>query len=184
MKIDPSQAPAGSIEAKDPFASAPPGYGLTSDNQQWPWGQPPKIVDPEEALDTAIYKLNRKKNKRELMKLLITGASVEALVEGYIIQNFQEGNFSPDVGLLIKGPLSMVIAGLAEEEGIPYRFFERDDELEKDEMDDETFFRMMKTNNPQMFSIINEKLNSDIRKGYAPDEPKEENFINMKREAE
>ena len=184
MKIDPSQAQAGSIEAKDPFAPAPPGYGLTSDNQQWPWGQPPKIVDPEEALDTAIYKLNRKKNKRELMKLLITGASVEALVEGYIIQNFQEGNFSPDVGLLIKGPLSMVIAGLAEEEGIPYRFFERDDELEKDEMDDETFFRMMKTNNPQMFSIINEKINADIRRGYEPDEPEEENFISMKRGAE
>ena len=85
------------------------------------------------------------------------GASVEALVEGYIIQNFQEGNFTPDVGLLIKGPLAMVIAGMAEEEGIPYRFFERDDELEKDEMDDETFFRMMKRNNPQMFAVISEK---------------------------
>jgi len=184
MKIDPTQAPAGSIEAKDPFAPAPPGYGLTSDNQQWPWGQPPKIVDPEEALAVAISKLNQKKNKRELIKLLIVGASVEALVEGYIIQNFQEGNFTPDVGMLIKGPLAMVIAGMAEEEEIPYRFFERDDELEKDEMDDETFFRMMKRNNPQMFSIISEKINADIRRGYAPEQPEEENFINMKRTEE
>ena len=51
-------------------------------------------------------------------------------------------------------------------------------------MDDETFFRMMKTNNPQMFAIINEKINADIRRGYEPDEPEEENFISMKREAE
>ena len=86
--------------------------------------------------------------------------------------------------MLIKGPLAMVIAGMAEEEGIPYRFFERDDELEKDEMDDETFFRMMKRNNPQMFAVISEKINADIRRGYAPEEPEEENFINMKREAE
>jgi len=184
MKIDPNRAAAGSIEAKDPFAPAPPGYSLTTDNQQWPWGQPPKTVDPEEALNIAIQKLGRKKNKQELMKVLMIGASVEALVEGYIIQNFQEGNFTPDVGLLIKGPLAMVIAGMAEEEGIPYRFFERDDELEKDEMDDETFFRMMKRNNPQMFAVISEKINADIRRGYAPEEPEEENFINMKREAE
>lgn len=184
MKIDPTRAPAGSIEAKDPFAAAPPGYGLTSDNQQWPWGQPPSIVDPEEALNTAVYKLSRKNNKRELMKLLLIGASVEALVEGYIIQNFNEGNFSPDVGMLIKGPLAMVIAGMAEEEDIPYRFFERDDELEKDQMDDETFFRMMKNNNPQMFAVIREKINQDIRNGYAPEEMEPENFMNMKQTEE
>jgi hypothetical protein len=59
---------------------------------------------------------------------------------------------------------------MAEEEGIPYRFFENDNELEKDEMDDATFFRMMKQNNPAMFSVINEKI----------EEPQEENFMNMK----
>jgi len=182
MKIDTNQPAAGSIEAKDPFAPAPPGFGLTSDNQKWPWGQPQRIVDPEEALNAAINKLSQKRNKRELMKLLMVGASVEALVEGYIIQNFNEGNFSPDVGLLIKGPLAMVIAGMAEEENIPYRFFERDDELEKDEMDDETFFRMMKNNNPEMFAIIREKINEDIRKGYGPEEQEVENFMSMKQE--
>ena len=179
MKIDPSQAPRGSIEAKDPFATAPPGYGLTSDNQQWPWGSPPQIVDPQEALQSAITKLNRKKNKRELMKLLIVGASVEVLVEGYIFQAFSQGEFTPDVGLLIKGPLAMVIAGMAEDEGIPYRFFENDNELEKDEMDDETFFRMMRQNNPRMFEYVRETLNEGIRRGYAPEAPKEENFLSM-----
>ena len=86
--------------------------------------------------------------------------------------------------MLIKGPLAMVIAGMAEEEDIPYRFFERDDELEKDQMDDETFFRMMKNNNPQMFAVIREKINQDIRNGYAPEEMEPENFMNMKQTEE
>lgn len=184
MKIDPQKAAAGSIEAKDPFAIAPPGHSLTQDNSQWPWGQPPKHVDPSAVLDRAIDQLNKPKVKGELMKLLIVGASVEALVEGFVFQGFSDGKFSPDVGQLIKGPLSIVLAGMAEEEGIPYRLFENDNALEADEMDDETFFRMMKQNNPSMFAYVNEQINEAIRRGYAPQEPEEESFMNMKREAE
>ena len=114
----------------------------------------------------------------------MVGVSVEALVEGYLIQGFQEGRFSPDVGVLIKGPLAMTIAGIAEEEGIPYRFFENNNELESDEMDDRTFFSMMKDNNPQMFAVIKEKMNEDIRKGAIPREPEPENFMSMTREKE
>ena len=113
------------------------------------------------------------------MKLLLVGVSVETLVEGYIIQGFQEGRFNPDVGLLIKGPLAITIAGMAEEESIPYRFFENDDELDSEEMDDKAFFSLMKENNPQMFAVIKEKMNEDIRAGAAPREPEPENFMNM-----
>ena len=129
MKLDSTAAPVGSIERKDQFAVAPPGYGLTSDNSRWPWGNPPNVVDPKQALDEAIASLEKKKTKRELMKLLMVGASIESLVEGYIFQKFSDGGFNPDVGLLIKAPLAMYIANMAEEESIPYRFFENDDEL-------------------------------------------------------
>ena len=84
------------------------------------------------------------------------------------------------MGLLIKGPLALYIANMAEE-NIPYRFFENDDELTKDEMNDETFFRMLKENNPGMFSFIREQLNEGIRQGtYAPQAPAEENFMTSK----
>ena len=141
----------GSIEAKDPLAMAPPGYGLTSDNERWPWGKPPREVNPEAALRSAIDSLENKQTRNEMLKLLVVGASVEALVEGYIFQAFQEGQFLPDVGLLIKGPLAIYIANMAEENDIPYRFFENDDELSQGEMDDQTFFDMMAENNPAMF---------------------------------
>ena len=175
-------APVGSVEAKDDFAMAPPGYGLTSDNQRWPWGPPPKDSDPSVVLDKAIAAVSETAAKREMFKLLTVGVSVEVIVEGYIFQGFSDGKFSPDVGLLIKGPLGIAIAGMADKEGIPYRLFENDDQLERNEMDDETFFRMMKKNNPTMFAYISEQINEGLREGYAPQEPEEENFMTIKKQ--
>ena len=139
------------------------------------------MADPDEALDRAIESIMQPKTKQELFKLLMVGVSVEVLVEGMLFQGFRDGKYTPDVGLLIKGPLGIVIADMAEEEGIPYRLFENDDVLEKGEMDDETFFRMMKDNNPQMFSYIRENVNDSIRAGNTPQEP---NFMTMEREKE
>ncbi len=112
MKLDANMAPVGSVEAKDDFAMAPPGYGLISDNQRWPWGQPPKDSDPSVVLDKAIAAVSETAAKREMFKLLTVGVSVEVIVEGYIFQGFSDGKFSPDVGLLIKGPLGIAIAGM------------------------------------------------------------------------
>ena len=182
MKLDANMAPVGSVEAKDDFAMAPPGYGLISDNQRGPWGQPPKDSDPSVVLDKAIAAVSETAAKREMFKLLTVGVSVEVIVEGYIFQGFSDGKFSPDVGLLIKGPLGIAIAGMADKEGIPYRLFENDDQLERNEMDDETFFRMMKKNNPTMFAYISEQINEGLREGYAPQEPEEENFMTIKKQ--
>lgn len=165
----------------DQFNVAPPGHSLTEDNSKWPWGRPAEMADPDEALDRAIESIMQPKTKQELFKLLMVGVSVEVLVEGMLFQGFRDGKYTPDVGLLIKGPLGIVIADMAEEEGIPYRLFENDDVLEKGEMDDETFFRMMKDNNPQMFSYIRENVNASIRAGNTPQEP---NFMTMEREKE
>lgn len=176
--------PKGSIEAKDPFAVAPPGHSLTEDNSKWAWGKPPKYADPDIVMDRAIESLKQPSIKEEMMKLLIVGASVEVLVEGYIMQGFQEGRFNPDIGLLIKGPLSLYIANMAEEAGIPYRLFENSDALEQGKMNDETFFRMMQDNNPEMFNFVRETINAGIRKGYSNQPPEEDNFMSMNEETE
>ena len=169
--------PVGSIEAKDPLAVAPPGHSLTEDNSKWAWGKPPKDVDPEAVLQKAINALENPVVRDELIKLFMVGVSVEVMVEGYLLQGFQEGRFTPDVALLIKAPLGLYIANIAEEEGIPYRLFENADALEEGKMQDETFFRMMKQNNPEMFNYVRETVNEGIRRGIMP---QEENFIYKK----
>ena len=171
--------PIGSVEAKDDFAPAPPGHSLTEDNSRWAWGKPQQVIDPEIALEQAINSIKEPKVQLEMVKLLLTGASVEMMVEGYLLQAFHEGRFGPDVGLLIKAPLAFYIASIAEEENIPYRFFENDDALEKGTMDDEMFLMMMKRNNPSMFNHIREEINKGIREGNSP-RPK--NFLNAKKE--
>ena len=101
-----------------------------------------------------------------MLKLLIAGVSIEHIVETWVIDGFESGKFSLDVGLLTKGPLGIYIAYLAEEEDIPYRMFEKDDGgRNKDRIDDESFFNLMKQNNPVMFETLKEELNSSIRKG-------------------
>ena len=137
----------GTIEAKDQFASAPPGHSLTEDVSKWAWGKPSQDADPELVLQKAIDSLKIPKVKEELIKLLTVGVSIEVMVEGYILQGFQEGRFNPDVGLLIKGPLSLYIANIAEEEDLPYRLFENANALEEGKMDDKTFFTMMQQTN-------------------------------------
>ena len=163
----------------DDFNTAPPGHSLTEDNSKWPWGRPPEMADPDDALDALVDRLTEPRRKKEMMKLLMVGVSVEVIVEGIIFTAFRDGRFTPDVGLLLKGPLGILIADMAEEENVPYRLFENDNELEKDEMDDETFARMMKENNPQMFQYVRENLNAAIRSGNAPQEP---NFMGMRRD--
>tara|TARA_R110000823_G_scaffold190615_2_gene322198 strand:+ start:227 stop:877 length:651 start_codon:yes stop_codon:yes gene_type:complete len=173
------QIPVGSVEAKDDFAVAPPGHSLVDDNEKWAWGKPPQLVDPEQALEDAIEGLKKPKVQTEMQKLLFGGVSIEVMVEGYILQSFHEGKFTPDVGLLIKPPLTMYIANMAEEEGIPYRMFENQDAGEEGVMDDKSFFSMMKQNNPRMFEFIRENVNESIREGNLPEEEEESNFMNM-----
>ena len=178
------EAPVGSIEAKDPFAVAPPGHSLTQDNSRWAWGKPPQITDPEEALEVAISSLQRPKVRDEMFKLLYTGVAIEVMVEGYVLQAFHDGKFMPDVGLLIQPPLGMYIAHMAEEAGIPYRLFENEDAGTEGQMDDKTFFSMMKQNNPRMFEFIRENVNESIRQGNMPSEPKKQNFMTMEMPSE
>ena len=116
-------------------------------------------------LDQAIDFLVNPKNQKEVFKLLTAGVSVEVLVEGYTMQGFQEGKFSADTGLLIKTPLALYMANLAEENSIAYRFFERDDPVEEGGMEDREFFELLKINNPRMFEKLKEDVSRQIREG-------------------
>lgn len=155
----------GSVEATDPFSKAPPGYSLTVDNGNLPFGRPPEEVDPEKVLEKAIAFVEEPLNKDRLKKMLMAGVSVETLIEGFIIGGFQEGKFSLDAGLLVKSPLAMYIANMAEEELLPYKLFENDNALDEAAMSDKDFLKLMKANNPTMFSKLQELINADIRSG-------------------
>ena len=153
----------GSVESIDPFAYAPPGHSLTQDNSRWPWGKPPRDVDPEAALIRALDGLDKPSVREEMMKLLTVGISVEVLVEGFLLQGFQEGKFTPDVAVLIKPVLGLMIADMAEDMNIPFRMFENDDAFDEGKMDDPTFFRMMKTTLVCLSLYVKKLMNKFVR---------------------
>jgi len=159
----------------DAFSTAPPGHSLTNDNKQWPWGRPPQHANPNDALDELIKSLEKPQRQKEMFKLLMVGVSVEAMVEGLAFKNFQDGKFTPDVAMLLKAPLALFIANLAEEEGIPYRLFENENPETRGEMSDQTFLQLMLTNNPRMFDAMQETVNMAIREGRK--EPEERGFL-------
>ena len=169
-------------EVYDEFSAPPAGHSLTDDNSRWPWGRPPQNTDPNKVLDKMIDAFQKPRSRGEMLKLLMVGVSIEVLVEGIIFTGFRDGKFTPDVGLLLKGPLAIMIADIAEQENVPYRMFENDNPLEEKEMDDETFMRMMKQNNPRMFAEVREVLDSAIRSGNRSPQPEDDSFMNMSRE--
>jgi hypothetical protein len=158
----------GSIGAADPFLAAPPGISLTSDNTKWPWGQPPQDVDVNVILEKATDRLdNDPVFLDEMFKLLVAGISVEHIVETWLIDGFEGGKFSLDAGLLAKSPLAVYIAYLAEENGVPYKMFERQNPMADERMDDSEYFDLLKQNNPRLFSQLRENLNETVRMGIS-----------------
>lgn len=156
----------GSIEARDTFAAAPPGISLTTDNQNWPWGNPPEEVDVNAILEKATAKIDEDEVFRdELFKLLFAGVSVEHIVETWVIDGFENGRFSLDAGLLAKGPLGVYIAYTAEQYDVPYRMFEQDDPQAARRMDNKDYMQLLKANNPAMFATLKESLNEAVRMG-------------------
>lgn len=156
----------GNLESRDRFAAAPPGISLTTDNEKWPWGNPPQEVDVDVILEQATGRIEDDDIFRdELFKILAAGISVEHIVEAWVIDGFEEGKFSLDAGLLAKAPLAMYIAYIAEENDVPYRMFEREDINEDRRMDNRDYLNVMKTNNPNMFAVLKENMNKLVRTG-------------------
>ena len=163
----------------DMFAVAPAGHSLTQDNSKYPWGNPPQNTDPAIVMEKAVKALSNPITQGNLMKLLTAGISVESLIEGYVYTGFEQGTFSLDTGLLMKGPLGLYLASLAEEKGIGYRFFENDDSLTENEIEDKEILKIMKTNNPNMYTFMKEKVNEIVRQTGATPEVADKGFLSF-----
>ena len=82
----------------------------------------------------------------------------------------------------MKGPLGMYIASIADEQGVPFRLFENENVFEEEEIDDEHVLKVMKSNNPSMFKLLQERTREAIREGKKV--PDSESFLDRERSAE
>jgi hypothetical protein len=90
------------------------------------------------------------------VKMMAAGITIEEIVNGISMGGFMQGQISPDVAELIKGPVAVYLMGVAEENGIPAKVFSTaTGGPEVDEgMDDATLLNIMRKRNPQMYEQV------------------------------
>lgn len=144
-----------SIQNKDPFSKAVPGYSLTQPPGKWPWESPPQFSDPDDAIDFIVDKLETPKAQNRYLKMLVAGISIEEIVESIAIGGFQQGYYNPDVAEIIKMPLAVYFMNMAEQNEIYVNVFATPDggpiEMQDNVMDDNTILEIMARRNPMVF---------------------------------
>lgn len=146
--------------------SGPPGHSLTDTPKKWSWDQPPEFSDPNDAIDYVVEGLEKASTKQDLVRMMAAGISVEELVTQIGFKGFMEGFYTPDVAELIKPSIAIYLMGLAEDNGFTPVVFtggiDNADEYEG-QVDDQTFYSIMKERNPEMFAAVLEEANEEER---------------------
>jgi len=142
--------------------SAPPGHSLTNDPRKWAWEQPPRFTDPNQAIDFIVDKFQDSSNEEDMLRLMAAGITIEEIVAQVSFKGFMQGAFNPDVAELIKPAVAMYLFKLGVDNGImPTMFIPS--QQDEPEVNDERFFSILKERNPEVFGIMNERLNKAAR---------------------
>lgn len=146
--------------------AAPPGHSLTDTPGKWPWERPPQFANPDDAVDFVLDKLEDPIARKDVMRMMVAGISVQEIVSQIAFKGFMQGYYSPDVAELIKPSIGVYLYKEALEEGFEPRMMSDDKEEEgmrEGEIDDVSFFKIMKERNPELFEAMNEELNRQER---------------------
>jgi hypothetical protein len=95
-----------------------PGQSLTTEPKGAPWEKPPKIVDPEEALNAHLDKLDDPKVSDSMIKLMELGFPVKAMTNAILSNAVMNGVHSIDTSLIIAPVIHEYIKTLGEEAGV------------------------------------------------------------------
>ena len=100
--------------------AAPPGHSLTDTPGKWPWENPPQFANPDDALDFVLDKLEDPIARKDVMRMMVAGISVQEIVSQIAFKGFMRGFYSPDVAELIKPSIGVYLYKEALEEGFEH----------------------------------------------------------------
>jgi len=121
----------------NPFDAPVPGQSLTDTPGNYPWEHAPKHVDPSELLDILWDRMTTPQSLEEMIAMLEAGVPVEAIVRTVVFAGFSEGEFNPDVGLVIVEPLMQMVTAIGMRAGI------KDLRISLDDLSNEEFLKNM-----------------------------------------
>ena len=111
-----------------------PGQSLTTDpSNPAPYEQAPRFTSVHEASRSIFEYLTEPETYAETMELLIDGVPLMDIVQSFVFAGFKEGQWNPDLMLMLVEPIAYMILALAERAGIDpviYSGEEEDDAAE------------------------------------------------------
>lgn len=142
--------------------AVPPGNSLTDAPGKWKWEQPPQFPNPDDAIDHALEMMSNGPARDDMLKLMLAGITVEEIVEQLAFKGFMAGAVTPDVAELMKPALGIALVDMALQAGFEPQMFV-DPQVSEGEVEDATFFDIVKDRNPELYKAMNEKINEDTR---------------------
>lgn len=97
-----------------------PGQSLTTEPKNTPYERPPEIVDPEQALQVHLARLNQPDIMDDALYFLEIGIDLVTLVEGILRSAVMSGIHTIDVSLIIAPVIHEYIKSTADLAGIKY----------------------------------------------------------------
>lgn len=182
MMSDDGQPVQGTIQALDPLNRMPPGHSLTGPVGKWAWEKPPRFVDPEEAIDFVIDKLEEPAVESDMLNLMTAGISIEEIVETVALGGFATGHYTPDVAEIIKAPIAMYLAGLAVENEIPPKMFNTKTGMPpvEENVSEAQVFNIMQDREPERIDAINKAMEEQDQAMREEDELNNKSFLSPK----
>ena len=164
---------------KDPFNFPVPGHSLTDAPNSQVWDKPPRVTDPEEAIQMVIEKVEEPETKEHFLRLMAGGVTVEEIINTIGLGGFTEGEWSPDVAELIKPALAVYFIGLAIKNKVPVIAFSNKELKEENQMVSKgNTLKLMKEKNPQEFRKVKSAMLVEQPMEQEPT-MQEEGFIDM-----
>ena len=161
---------------RTPFERPIPGQSLTNDpDTKYPWERPPMYTDIETAVMSIVEKSYEKENYRMIALTLADGMPVGNLAAMILQSGFEEGQWNPDLMMLLIEPTMYILSSIAEQCGIDYLLYEGDT-FESYEEDEEEIDTQTSTNLKDMNVKMRETLKfkdlrpSQITKQSVPEE--------------
>jgi hypothetical protein len=145
-----------------------PGQSLTNNpDNPYPWEQPPQFTELQPAIDALFIDMTEPESYSGIVQMARRGTPISDITQFILYAGFQEGNWNPDLMMLLIEPTMYLIMALVERAGVlDYTIYRGEEEEDFD--DDEEQLSAMEKVMATAKEKIKEPTKGQIPSGVLP----------------